>query len=96
MRRFPGVGFRGSGGRRRAWVVGTGLDVWEIVEAFRDFDSAEKMAAGTDLNKRDIALALAYAKQYPGEIEDAVAENRRPLDELTGLYPFLATPSAQD
>ncbi|MGH9381697.1 MAG: hypothetical protein ACRD2Z_13940 [Thermoanaerobaculia bacterium] len=30
-RRFPGVAFRGSDWNRRAWVIGTALDVWEIV-----------------------------------------------------------------
>ena len=31
-RRFPGIGFRGPEHARRAWVIGTGLDVWELVE----------------------------------------------------------------
>ena len=93
MRRFPGIGFRGPGAGRRAWVIGTGLDVWEIVEASRDFKSPQEMAAGTDLQSREIALALAYSEQYPDEIENAVAENRRPLDELRDLNPFLGTAS---
>src|SRR5580658_3730058 len=29
-RRFPGIAFRGDDARRRAWVIGSGLDVWEI------------------------------------------------------------------
>ena len=33
-RRFPGIGFRGSEHSRRAWVIGTGFDVWEIVELY--------------------------------------------------------------
>jgi len=31
MRRFPGIAFRGEDERRRAWVIGTGLDVWETL-----------------------------------------------------------------
>jgi hypothetical protein len=31
-RRFPGIGFRGPEHSRRAWWIGTGLDVWELVE----------------------------------------------------------------
>ena len=34
MRRFPGIGFRGPEHDRRAWVMGTGLDVWEMVELY--------------------------------------------------------------
>ena len=37
-RLFPGIGFRGAEHSRRAWVIGTGLDVWEL--AFRDTVSA--------------------------------------------------------
>ena len=86
-RRFPGIGFRGPDATRRAWVIGSGLDVWEIIEAFRDFGSMERMLAETDLAERELRLALAYAESYPDEIEEAVAENRRPLEELRRLYP---------
>jgi hypothetical protein len=34
-RRFPGIGFRGPEHSRRAWVIGTGLDVWEVVELYK-------------------------------------------------------------
>lgn len=89
MRRFPGLGFRGPEGNREAWVIGTALDVWQIVEAYRDFGSAERMLAETDLSERQLRLALAYADAYPDEIEQALAENRRPLEELRQLYPFI-------
>lgn len=36
-RRIPGVGFRGNAGTgRRAYVMGTGLDVWEIIQMYED------------------------------------------------------------
>jgi hypothetical protein len=89
MRRFPGIAFRGAGARRRAWVIGAGMDVWEIIEAFRDFGSIDRMAAESELQRREIALSLAYAEKYPDEIDGAIAENRRPLNELQELYPFL-------
>ena len=88
-RRFPGIGFRGSDANRRAWLIGSGLDVWEIVEAYRDFGSLERMVADTDLSERQLRLAVAYAEAYPDEIEEALAENRRPVEELRRLYPFL-------
>jgi len=42
MRLFPGVAFRGADWERRAWVMGTALDVWQIVDAYRDFGSMER------------------------------------------------------
>lgn len=89
MRRFPGIAFRGDEGCRDAWVIGTALDVWQIIEAYRDFDSIERMLAETDLCERHLRLALAYAEAYPDEIEQALAENRRPIEELHEFYPFL-------
>jgi len=89
MRRFPGIGFRGPEGSRDAWVLGTALDVWQIVEAHRDFGSVERMLAETDLSERQLRLALAYAEAYPDEIEQALAENRRPLEDFRQLYPFV-------
>jgi uncharacterized protein (DUF433 family) len=89
MRRFPGIAFRGDEGSRDAWVIGTALDVWQIIEAYRDFGSIERMLAETDLSERQLRLALAYADAYPDEIEQALAENRRPIEELRELYPFL-------
>jgi hypothetical protein len=70
-------------------VIGTALDVWEIIEAYRDFGSVERMLAETDLSERQLRLALAYAEAYPDEIEQALAENRRPLEEFRQLYPFV-------
>jgi len=89
MRRFPGMGFRGPEAGREAWVIGSGLDVWEIVEAYRDFGSLERMLGETDLSERQLRLALAYAEAYPDEIEQALAENRRPVEDWRRLYPFV-------
>ncbi len=89
MRRFPGLGFRGDDAGRRPWVIGTGLDVWQIVEASDDFDSVEQMARDTDLDERQIRIALAYRDHYPEEVEAAIAENNRDIGELRRLYPFL-------
>ena len=42
-RLFPGIAFRGR--PRRAWVIGSGLDVWEIVSMLRSYDGAEEQPA---------------------------------------------------
>jgi uncharacterized protein (DUF433 family) len=88
-RRFPGIAFRGDGPSREPWVIGTGLDVWEICEMLGDFGSIEALVADSHLTERQIRLALAYRDEYPEEIEAAIAENRRPLAELEKLYPIV-------
>jgi uncharacterized protein (DUF433 family) len=89
MRRFPGIGFKGEDWDRRAWLLGTGLDVWQVIEGLQDFGSVERMAAESDLNERQIRLAEAYYRAYPEEIDHAMAENRRPLEELRRMYPHI-------
>jgi hypothetical protein len=36
-----------------------------------------------------VRLARAYAARFPEEIEEMLERQRRPLDELLELYPFL-------
>jgi uncharacterized protein (DUF433 family) len=89
-RTFPGISFRGVDWERRAWVIGTALDVWQIVDAHRDIGSIESMAEGGSANARQIQLALDYYERFPEEIDAAIAENRRPIDQLEGEFPFAA------
>jgi uncharacterized protein (DUF433 family) len=88
-RRFPGIALRGDDARRRAWVIGSGLDVWEIVQMMEDFGSQESLVADTHLSLAQVRLAAAYRTSYSDEIEEAIAENRRSADEVTALYPFI-------
>lgn len=89
MRLFPGIAFRGADWERRAWVIGTALDVWQIVDAHRDIGSIESMAEGGSANERQIRLALDYHEMFPEEIDSAVAENRRPIEQLEEEFPFI-------
>lgn len=90
MRRFPGIAFRDDDHRRGAWVIGTGLDVWEVVEAYRDFGSLERMLLEGELAEASIRLAFAYAAEYPEEVEEQLRQNRPSPDELRQLYPVMA------
>jgi uncharacterized protein (DUF433 family) len=90
MRLFPGIAFHGTDWDRRAWVIGTAFDVWQLVEAHRDIGSVESMAEDGSASERQVQLALAYYKQFPDEIDQAIAENRRPLDQLEREFPFIA------
>lgn len=89
MRRFPGIAFRGEESGRRAWVIGTGLDVWEIIEMLQDHGTAERLSREADVSTTAIDLARAYHAAYPQEVDEAIADNRRPLDEVRELYPFI-------
>src|ERR1039458_1866502 len=90
MRLFPGIAFRGVDWERRAWVIGTALDVWQIVDAYRDIGSVERMVEGGSANQRQIQLALDYYEMFGEEIDAAIAENRRPLEQLEEEFPFIA------
>jgi uncharacterized protein (DUF433 family) len=89
MRLFPGVSFRGADWERRAWIIGTALDVWQIIDAHRDIDSVERLAEGGSASERQIQLALDYYKRFPEEIDIAIAENRRPIEQLEEEFPFI-------
>lgn len=88
-RRFPGIGFRGDDARRRAWVIGSGLDVWEVAQMLEDFGSVDALLRESGLSERHVRIAVAYREAFADEIDEAIAENRRPADELGSLYPFI-------
>jgi uncharacterized protein (DUF433 family) len=95
-RRFPGIAFRGSDWNRRPWVIGTALDVWEIVAASRSYRTPSDMAATTELTEPQIRLALAYYAEFPDEIDAGIAESARPLAELQRQYPTIDTIAVSD
>ena len=90
MRLFPGVAFRGADWERRAWVMGTALDVWQIVDAYQDIGSIESMAAGGSANERQVQLALDYYRRFPEEIDAAIAENQGLTGANQEEFPFIA------
>jgi hypothetical protein len=90
-RLFPGVAFRGS--PRRAWMIGTGLDVWEILELLGSYADDERRltAAHPMVDERHLHLARSYGERFPDEIAAFRDDTSRSLDELRRLYPFLQT-----
>lgn len=89
MRLFPGIVFRGR--PRRAWAIGSGLDVWEILEIDRAYAGDERALRKSHplISERHLRLARAYADRFPDEIGPFLEESRRPLEEMLSLYPFL-------
>ena len=90
-RRYPGIAFRGEDHRRRAWVLGTGLDVWELVSLLRDFEDERTVANEYDLTLGQIRIASAYAREFGDEIDALIEENRSLEHDLRRRYPFIQT-----
>lgn len=88
-RLFPGIAFRGEDWERRPWLLGSALDVWQVVDAFREFGSIERLVAETDVTERQVRLALAYYERFPDEIDAAIEENRAPLEGLLARFPTI-------
>ncbi len=88
-RRFAGIGFRGEDAARRPWVIGSGLDVWEIAQMLEDFGSIERLVEQTQLSEPQVRLAVAYRDSHPVEVAEAIAENRRTTEQWRELYPFI-------
>jgi uncharacterized protein (DUF433 family) len=83
-----GIAFRGEDHNRRAWLVGTSLDVWQVVEAYEDFEeNFERVLRETELTERELRTALSYYQRFPQEIDDLIALDRRPLAELRAEFP---------
>ena len=85
-RRFPGIGFRGPEHSRRAWVIGTGLDVWELVELCEG-KGKERLPSEHNISERQLDLALSYYEVYPREIDEAIQENARSPERWHEISP---------
>lgn len=98
MRRFPGIGFRGPDHDRRAWVMGTGLDVWELIELYNDYGEERRklMFEAHPITERQLEVGLAYHREYPEEIDWHIEENSRSPEEWHRLYPGVVSPPPED
>jgi hypothetical protein len=88
-RRFPGIAFRGSDWNRRPWVIGTALDVWEIVAASRSYGTPSEMAAATDLTVGLEPTTPPYHGRFAGSraFTDAHGRARNPCKQPQyGVY----------
>ena len=87
-RLFPGIAFRGPRDDRRAWLPGSGYDVWEAIEAYKGIGKV-RLLEERDFPERLLELALAYYEAYPAEIDAAIAANDLSGEDLERLYPDL-------
>lgn len=89
-RRYPGLAFRGPDGRRRAWLIGSPFDVWEVIQAWQDLEQdEERTREQLHLSPQQLRLALAYFREFSEEVEAALTLAGRTIGELESAYPFL-------
>jgi len=74
-----GIVYRGGAAGRRAAVAG-GPDVWEIVAALRHAEGTgeSRVSAAAEqlgLHEHIVRLAIAFASEYPGEVQDMISAN---------------------
>jgi uncharacterized protein (DUF433 family) len=74
----PAIARRGP--HRRAWLVGTGYEVWQVVEVLERRGSTSTVAAETGLSEQQVRLAVEFWERYPEEIEAALTEERAPVE----------------
>lgn len=99
MRRIPGVLFVDSpSGGRVARVAGTGIEVFEVVQAYRSVErSCPRLREAYHwLFDTQLRAALAYAEAYPEEIEERIRRNEECTAEAVWQrYPFLSPRGSQ-
>jgi hypothetical protein len=70
----PAIARRGP--HRRAWLVGTAYEIWEVVAVLERRGSPGAVASETGLTERQVRLALEFWERYPEEIDAALAAER--------------------
>lgn len=90
-RRFPGIGFRGAENSRRAWVIGTALDVWELIELYKG-KGRKRLLSEHNVSERQLNLALSYYETYQREIDEALEGNARTPEQWHEFSPSVIPP----
>jgi uncharacterized protein (DUF433 family) len=73
----PAIARRGE--RGDAWIVGTPVYVWQVVEALERRGSPAVVARETGLTEYQVRVALEYYERVPEEIDALLAERRAPV-----------------
>ena len=74
MDEHPGIGFADGPAGRRAVLLGSGLDVWEVIATVRQSrGSAEAAARYLELPMSAVRAAVRYYAAFPAEIDDLLA-----------------------
>jgi len=73
---FAFVDFRDSAAGRQAFIQGSSLAVWEIMLLARDYrNNSSKVAKHLRWPEAKVQAAFNYAKAFPDEISEAIADH---------------------
>ena len=83
----PLVRFVDGPAGRRARLVGSGKDVWEVVSVVRENDGDIRAASDyLELPPGLAQAAVTYYGAYPDEIDDWIELNRREMDDAHAAF----------
>jgi uncharacterized protein (DUF433 family) len=87
MDEHPGIRFVDGALGRRPAVLGTGLDVWEVIETVHDNGgSIDQAAAYLELDPRLVRVAVGYYGSNREEIDAWIERVRDIADEEEGRW----------
>ncbi len=87
MDEHPPVRFSDGPGGRRARLVGTGSDVWEVIAAVRDNgDDVAETAAHLEIPLGLVQAAVIYYGAHRNEIDEWVERNERETAEAHAAW----------
>lgn len=73
----PGIYFRDAGSGRRPALLGTHLDVAQIIETLRQNESSiEETAEYLDLSPAHVEAAVRYYASYADEVDEWIEQSR--------------------
>lgn len=90
--RCPGIIFTEGVRGRRARVAGTGIEVWEVIAAYKSVgESLQRLRQAYHwLTEQQLQAALGYYKVYSEEVDRQVSVNESWTSDLVQKkYPFL-------
>ncbi len=77
MDEHPGIYFRDGGSGRRAALLGTHLDVAQVIETLRQNDNViEETADYLDLTPAEVDAALRYYVAFREEVDEWIGQGR--------------------
>jgi hypothetical protein len=96
MREFPGIEYRDTLVGRQAFLLGTRLGLWQIVQVARAYGgSAAKTSVHLGIAPQEVTLALAYERAYPAEIAAVIADLIAANERLAAIIELgIREPSA--
>ena len=89
---FAFLDFRDSPAGRQAYIQGSTLAIWEVMLLLRSYKGNVKdVAKHLKWPEARVRAALYYSEAFPGEVNDAIAENdSTDFDSLKRMLPQMA------